>query len=187
VPNVSSLVCYAWAFAIGWGLERQRTLLGTIERRWAIHLVAAVLLTAICLAADGTRPLLIPRDGTGSGPIIASVYALAVWVWVLGIVGAALHFFAVERRAIRYVADASYWIYIVHLPVVMAFQVSVWPLSLPAFAKYTLAIVGAFLVVLASYELLVRHTFIGRWLNGRSYARRSLTKAMRAYTRERGG
>jgi glucans biosynthesis protein C len=180
VPELSSLVAYAWAFAIGWALERQRTLLGPIERSWAIHLGVAVLLTVICLVADGTRPVFIPKAGTGSGPIIAFVYALAVWTWALGIVGAALHFFAVERRAIRYIADASYWIYIVHLPVVMAFQVLVWSLSLPVFAKYILTIAGTFLVVLVSYELLVRHTFMGRWLNGRSYPRRSFTKPMRA-------
>jgi peptidoglycan/LPS O-acetylase OafA/YrhL len=170
VPNPLAVVGYTWAFAVGWCLERQRVaLLPMIERQWAFHLSAALLLTVLCLAHDGTRPILIPRAGTGSGPIFACLYGIAVWTWVLGIVGAALRFFAIERRAVRYVADASYWIYIVHLPVVMVFQVLVWPLSLPAFAKYILVAAGAFLVVLVSYALLVRRTVLGRWLNGRAY------------------
>ena len=166
VPNGSSLVGYAWAFLIGWCLQRQRTLLPLIERRWAFHLIAALILTVLCLAKDGTQPVLIPREGTGSGLLDTVHYALAVWAWVLGIVGAALRFFSDERPVVRYISDASYWIYIIHLPVVMALQVLVWPLALPAFVKYALVVAGAFAVLLPSYALLVRHTFIGRWLNG---------------------
>ncbi|MEZ0243941.1 MAG: hypothetical protein ACAH11_11235, partial [Sphingomonas sp.] len=89
------------------------------------------------------------------------------WSWTLGIIGAALRFLTRERPAIRYVADASYWIYIMHLPVVMALQVWVFTLPLPAVAKWAIVTGGAFLILIASYHLLVRHSWLGRWLNGR--------------------
>ena len=79
----------------------------------------------------------------------------------------ALRFLRAPRPAFRYLADASYWIYIVHLPIVMAFQVLVhdldwpWPVKVAAIVGWTASI------TLASYEMLIRHSFMGRWLNGR--------------------
>ena len=67
----------------------------------------------------------------------------------------------------RYLADASYWIYIVHLPLVMVGQTLVLGLAAPWWLKASLVIGGTVLISLITYELLVRHTFMGRWLNGR--------------------
>ena len=67
----------------------------------------------------------------------------------------------------RYLADASYWIYIIHLPLVMAAQVLMLEAPLPWWGKLMAVTVGVTAVSLISYELLVRHTFIGRGLNGR--------------------
>jgi len=50
---------------------------------------------------------------------------------------------------------------------VMAAQVVVkdWPLVWPV--KLAIVVVGVMVVCLASYELMVRHGMMGRWLNGR--------------------
>ena len=49
----------------------------------------------------------------------------------------------------------------------MAAQVVVkdWPLVWPV--KLAIVVVGVMAGCLASYELMVRHGFMGRWLNGR--------------------
>ena len=171
IPNAGALIGFATAFAFGWLLQRQRALLPAIQQWWLVYSAVAVLLTALCLAHDGLRPILIPRPGTGAGPLYAACYALAAWAWALGLIGAAQSWWSVERPAVRYVANASYWIYIVHLPVVMAFQVLVWPLPFPVLVKYLLVVTGALLLVLASYDLLVRNTWLGGWLNGKRYPR----------------
>ena len=67
----------------------------------------------------------------------------------------------------RYLADASYWIYIVHLPLVMAGQVLMLGLDWPWFAKLAAVVAGVTVVSVFTYELLIRHSFMGRWLNGR--------------------
>ena len=72
-----------------------------------------------------------------------------------------------QRRQVRYVADASYWIYILHLPLVMLAQVWVQDWSGPWWAKLAGVSFGVFGVCLLTYELLVRHSFMGKWLNGR--------------------
>jgi glucan biosynthesis protein C len=59
-----------------------------------------------------------------------------------------------------------------HMPVVVGFQVALRPLSMPALAKIPLALAFSLIVLIASYDLFVRPTWIGALLNGRRYARR---------------
>jgi len=60
----------------------------------------------------------------------------------------------------------------------MALQVLIYPVQAPAFAKLALVTGGAFLILLASYHLLVRHSWMGKWLNGRKLPWRSPKPAM---------
>ncbi len=167
VPNTTALIGFGTAFGFGWLLQRQRDLLGSIQRWWAVYLVAAVALTGAVLWLLGGGVAFVPVAEGSTKTALAACYALGVWSWTLGLTGAALRFLTRERPAVRYVADASYWIYIMHLPVVMALQVSVFSLPLPALAKWGVVTGGAFLILIASYHLLVRHSWLGRWLNGR--------------------
>lgn len=167
VPNLTAVIGFGTAFGFGWLLQRQPALLANIARWWSVNLIAAVALTAACLWLLGDSNGYAPFPAGGTRTALAACYALATWSWTLGLTGAALRFLGHERPAIRYIADASYWIYLMHLPVVMALQVWVFALPLPALAKWAVVTGGAFLILIASYHLLVRHSWIGRWLNGR--------------------
>ena len=167
VPNTTALIGFGTAFGFGWLLQRQRDLLGAIQRWWVVNLVAAVALTCTVLWLLDFSVVFVPVAEGATKTALAACYALAVWSWTLGLIGAALRFLTRERPAIRYLADASYWIYIMHLPVVMALQVMVFSLSLPAVVKWAVVVSAAFLILIASYHLLVRHSWLGRWLNGR--------------------
>jgi peptidoglycan/LPS O-acetylase OafA/YrhL len=167
VPNSVAVTGFGTAFAFGWLLNRQTGLLDSIRRWWAVQLFAAVLLTIACLVQLGSTLTFVPMPEGPAKIVFACTYALATWTWTLGLIGAALRFLARQRPAVRYLADASYWIYLVHLPVVMALQVIAYRLAAPGLAKWALVTVGAFLILIASYHLLVRHSWLGRWLNGR--------------------
>ena len=65
-----------------------------------------------------------------------------------------------------------------HLPVLLALQVSVYQLGASALFKFALVLAGAFLILFASYHLLVRHSWLGRWLNGRKYPWKAAKPAM---------
>lgn len=167
VPNAAALAGFGTAFAFGWLLHRQARLVNSIRKWWTVQLSAAVLLSIACLVQlDGT-PASVPMPKGPAKLVFACTYALAVWAWTLGLTGAALRFLTRDRPVVRYVADASYWVYLMHLPVVMALQVAVYPFAAPGLAKWGLVTVGAFLILIASYHLLVRHSWLGRWLNGR--------------------
>jgi len=69
----------------------------------------------------------------------------------------------------RYLADASYWIYLVHLPVLVALEIPLRGWDFTALVKIPLLLGMSVLLCAASYHYLVRSTFLGRLLNGRSY------------------
>jgi ABC-type multidrug transport system ATPase subunit len=83
----------------------------------------------------------------------------------------ATRFMSRDSATVRYVADASYWIYLVHLPIVAAFQVIVGQLPWHWSLKFPLVLAASFSVLFLSYRYLVRSTFIGYMLNGRRYPR----------------
>lgn len=179
VPNLAALAAYGTAFGFGWLLNRQADLLQVLTRTWPVHFGLALGATSTLVAMlGGELPVFAPEADAGRRAILAGIYALGAWSWTLGLLGAALRFLPRPNAAIRYCADASYWIYLVHVPVVMALQVAVLPLAASALLKFALVLSGAFLILFASYHLLVRHSWLGRWLNGRKYPWKAAKPAM---------
>jgi len=167
VPHTTALAIYGLAFGFGWLLNRQPQLLESWGKFWLAYLVPAVGATAACLAMVGLTPLLTTAEQTLPTLGYAAAYAFAVWAWTFVIVGAAVRLLSGASRARRYLADASYWIYLAHLPVVMALHVALAPYAWPWFAKYPLVLAAAFAILLASYQWFVRYSFIGAILNGK--------------------
>lgn len=72
-----------------------------------------------------------------------------------------------RNRIMRLLADASYWIYIVHLPILLAIQYWLLDQAGGVAYKYAVSVSATLLLCLLSYLLLVRWTPIGWLLNGR--------------------
>jgi glucans biosynthesis protein C len=171
VPSASALVGFGTAFAFGWFLYRQPLLLHVWQRWWIPYWLAAVVLTVYCTRFMSAVTLGgVPQSSAPQGILAAAAYPLAIWAWCFALLGTATRFLSAESSVVRYLSDSSYWVYLVHLPVVVALQVwvSQWPLGWQV--KYPLILAIAVPILLASYQLLVRNTFLGAWLNGRRYA-----------------
>lgn len=164
IPNTPALVGFGLAFGLGAMLDRRRDLLARIGRLWLWFLALGSACGVTVLALwSGLEPVTDPAQKAAA----AAVVSVAVYALSLAAVGLSLRLFSGVSAIRRYVSDAAYWIYIVHLPLVMAAQVWVQHLAWPWPAKLALIVGGVLAVSFASYELLVRHTFLGRWLNGR--------------------
>ena len=172
VPNASAVVGFGTAFAFGWFLHRQPTLLNVWQRWWLLYWVATLALTVYCArvmaAITGGDAVALPAE-TGERLLAAAAYPLAIWAWCFALLGTATRFLSAENRVVRYLSDSSYWIYLVHLPVVVALQVWVSQWLLGWQVKYPLILAIAIPILLASYQLLVRNSFLGAWLNGRRH------------------
>ncbi|MGZ9099129.1 MAG: acyltransferase family protein [Brevundimonas sp.] len=168
VPNPVALTAFGTAFGLGFLLDRRRDLLVRIEGLWPVFTVVALGSGAVALVmAGGPVPELTPVTDPYLKAPLAAVMALAVFASTFSALSLALRFASGYSAARRYLADASYWIYIVHLPLVMVGQILVINQTWPWFLKLGVVIGGTMAVSLLSYELLVRHSFVGRWLNGR--------------------
>ncbi|WP_332658612.1 acyltransferase family protein [Brevundimonas sp.] len=168
VPNPVALTAFGSAFGLGFLLDRRRDLLARIERLWPVFTVVALGVGAAALVmVGGPVPDLAPVTDPNLKAPLAAVVALAVFASTFAALSLALRFASGYSAVRRYLADASYWIYIVHLPLVMVGQILVINETWPWFVKLGAVIGGTLAVSLLSYELLVRHTFVGRWLNGR--------------------
>ena len=171
VPNAAAVTAFGLAVGFGWLLHRQPELLRVLARRYAVHLAVAVALTAVCLSITGVTVVLDAAKQAGARDpwrlVYAVGYPLATWTWALGLLGAAMQLLSKPSERVRYLADASYWIYLVHLPVLMVLQVLVFHAPLPALAKVALVLAAGLPVMLVSYHSLVRYTWVGGILNGR--------------------
>jgi peptidoglycan/LPS O-acetylase OafA/YrhL len=121
----------------------------------------------------GTQPLLTPLPAEPQTVLYALGYGVAAWAWTLGLLGLSLRFLSGFSPARRYLADASYWMYLAHLPLVMALQVATARVDSPWWIEYPLALGIAFALLLASYHWLVRDGALGRLLSGRGRSPRA--------------
>ena len=68
---------------------------------------------------------------------------------------------------VRYLSDASYWLYLMHLPLIIALQGVTQDWALPAVVKLGVLITVTSAVLLLVYEWGVRYTPVGAVLNGK--------------------
>ncbi len=90
-----------------------------------------------------------------------------VWLMIFGFIGFFREYFSKENKRVRYISDASYWIYIMHMPliVILQFWVSKWPY--PSMVKFLFICILTVGVLLLTYEYIIRYTWVGTLLNGK--------------------
>src|SRR6266536_864724 len=128
-------------------------------------LVLAATLVGFYFIWRSEQPVVAHAQGWLLGS--AWLLGLAMWLFTLGFTG--LCFRLLDRPVpwIRYVSDSSYWLYLVHMPVLLAFQIVVAGTAWPPALKALVVLAVSVLTLLASYHVLVRYTWIGMVLNGR--------------------
>jgi peptidoglycan/LPS O-acetylase OafA/YrhL len=178
--KVPALVGFGAAFALGWFVHRQPAMLGEWRKRWIGHLIVGVTLTVLCLTVLrvnlGAKTGWLLDSAVWSRAVYLVCYIGSIWYWSFGIIGAALRFCSQESPVRRYLADSSYWLYLLHLPLVFFLQVIFAPLPWHWVIKFPLIVAIALTVLLLSYHYLVRPTWIGQVLNGTKYPRRAAAK-----------
>lgn len=165
VPWPPTFVYYAFFFGVGcmyWCRPQADVQLGS---RYVLCLVLAGLVLPVGVYAIGHRHVnFMAYHGLAS--FISAAY---VWLMILGLFGLFRYMFSNENGRVRYISDASYWIYLVHLPIVYLLQILVADWLVPSQVKFAIICGGAFGVSLLSYAAVVRYTWIGAMLHGRKY------------------
>ena len=159
VPHPVVLVYYALFFVFGAFFYQRK-----IQMRswWAMALVPA--LTVVFWPALG-----LMYETKTEWAILASVPLQVGYAWLMcfGLIGLFRLVASKERNWVRYMSDASYWLYLWHLPLILAaFRLMTdWPVSVHV--KFALVCMGTTAILLVLYQLGVRYTPVGTMLNGK--------------------
>ncbi len=169
-PQGPTFLWFGFFYAVGWVLYFSRDILSDlIKFDWLFALLGVVLVAVqgiIILWSDGE---LEPNAAT---PLMLSFASLTVWLFVFGITGLFLRYANGYSPLMRYISDASYWVYLIHLPLTALLPgfIAEWPF--PALLKFLIVLSLATVICFVTYHYFVRNTFIGQFLNGRKYDRR---------------
>lgn len=178
-PDWGALAVYGTVFGFGWLLHRQRDLILDLQEHWPRYIAVAMVMTVAsawivtagrrgALLANGNELLVNSTALEGRTLLLhAAAYTVGTWFWMFGLVGAAVRYLSSPSPIRRYLADSSYWLYLMHVPALYFFEQLFMPFSWHWSVKYVLSIAGSIPILLLSYHYLVRTTFIGATLNGR--------------------
>jgi glucans biosynthesis protein C len=168
IPPAVPLFIYAYVFAIGWLLDRQRHLLDALARQWLLNFVLGLAGGLVCMPTLGAQaPATVVQNHT---LLYATAYAIALVCWTLAFVGLGMRYLNKKSARTRYLSDASYWMYIMHLPLVMALQTALMLVDLHWAVKFFIINAVSCCVLLATYRYCVRSTWIGLMLDGKRQA-----------------
>ncbi len=166
-PHLPVLLIYGGFFCFGWLLGRQPAAMAGLARLTPVRWIGAATGLAGVLLLGGIQLDPGHPHHAAAHRVFVAGYALMMWSLVFLAIGVFQKFCARPRPWVRYVADSSYWMYLIHLPIVVWLQVAVaevpvhWAFKLPFISAVTIA------VTLLSYDLFVRSTLLGAILNGR--------------------
>lgn len=165
LPDPAALAYYAIFFAAGGLLWSARSPSGrfrvdTLGRHWPVVLTLSLLVVfPLGLAATWDDP-------NGSALPAAVLQTIFAWGMVVGLIGLCRRVMRTERRGVLYLADASYWIYLMHLPLLIGMHRLIHTWDAPASLKFAVLCISVTAVLLASYQTLIRYTVFGRFLHG---------------------
>jgi glucan biosynthesis protein C len=161
------LVAYGVFVVFGWLLYLNRDQVdGFAKRAWP-YMITGVALSAAYLVYITKYP-----PGTPDPRLLGiALAATAMWTLIYGFMGLFIRYYYRPKPLGRYLSDASYWLYLVHLPFTIWIPglMSGWAAS--PFAKSAITLTVTTAVGLVTYHYVVRSTAIGVLLSGKRYPR----------------
>ena len=184
--NVLDVLYGMLFFFYGYGLYSRRMLIdklresGALAALWAVGAVVYFVHIVLIRAIDVASKQNADQETIEFLWLIGTVFCgVSAALFSVGLVGLFERFLRSPRPWVRWFADSSYWIYIMHLPVVafLTFYLAHldrqgWLKNLTGFSwsaelKFLVACVVTGVLGIVTYRYLVRYTLLGTLLNGK--------------------
>ncbi len=172
IPTWWPFAYYGLFYWAGWQLFGREAVLGRLQPwRWLL-ILASVLLFVPHYYRLPVLDVELLKKAAESRTIAPTLFesVLASYLSVLLTLSALLvgqRFLARSNAWLKFCADSSYWVYLIHLPIILFLQTLLIPIAIPVFVKLLLVILVSWLFCLATYVVFVRYTPIGWMLNGK--------------------
>ncbi len=167
VPSIPVVLLYGGFFLFGYLLNRNSSLMANFSylswHKFMIGIIAAsvaIYLSTFEMKQSHENYVLIKAAYMLN-------YAIMMWSLVAVFIGLFRCLFYRSNTVIRYFADASYWLYLIHLPIVLWLQIAFAELELHWSFKWASICILTIGISILIYDVMVRSTFIGNVLNGK--------------------
>ncbi len=166
-PPLRVLLCYGVFFAFGWLLYGQRDVLDRAGRPWSRYAALAAGFIALYLYVY-FNPAILGRTANARLAGVG-ILAMAIWLTIYAMIGICMQLLNRPSPVWRYLSDASYWMYLVHLPFTIWIPGLLDDAELPPEVKFLIVISATIAITLSTYHFFVRSTAIGALLSGQRY------------------
>jgi glucan biosynthesis protein C len=180
-PQLWSFGFYGIYFALGWLFFTNRNLLNGLERYWLALLAVSLVAFAVAFSfypRSLSIELMLNQETYVVEPLkqilLATLHGfVSVYMVLVCLVLGRKHLNS-HNKVFRYFADSSYWIYLVHPPILLYIQVFLLDTEWNMWLEFLVSSSVTLAISLLSYQVLVRYTPIGWMLNGRKNKSRNL-------------
>ena len=161
LPMPHVFIYYLFFFVVGALIYKAGTLDAAATKGWIAELIIA---NAVCFPL---ALVLLAGRNTGGLVLGGLVQGFYTWLSIFGLIGFFRATLGGESKVLRYLSDASYFVYIFHIIVVLVIQHVLVKIGIPVGIKLLIVALGATGILIGVYQVAVRYTFIGTLLNGK--------------------
>jgi len=168
LPQLWSFGFFGLFFMVGYWVYQEPGFIEKFIPHWKILLICSLLLYAVFY-------WLIPKEVSLTAVplalwkkiIITACEALIAVSMTLVCLALGKTYLNLRNRLMRILSDSSYWIYVIHVPLLFTIQYQLMDKNWNLITKLGVALAMTFAIGLVSYFVLVRWTPIGWMLNGK--------------------
>lgn len=155
-PSFRLLMIYGLSFGLGWSLGKHQESVAAVFRfRWW-YILAGGSSSALYFYF-----LLHTFHTEYHNLLIVLLYVISSWIWFFCFIAFCFKFFQTENRVLSYLSGASYWIYLIHVPIVAYLQSKFIKTDLNIFIQYVFVFCITLGICLLTYQLFIKHTSLG--------------------------
>ena len=163
----ATFITYFVFFGTGWMLYRTSSL-ENLKQYPVWQLSIAVLLFLISTFSPWPAEVWVLNTKQALTAIYSSLF-------IFGFIAFFLRYFNSYSSRLNYIMDASYWVYIIHLPIVAFIPGLLAGFELPSGLKFAITLSVTTIICFTTYKYFVRGTFIGMFLNGKVHKEKRVT------------
>ena len=167
-PHIPSLAYYGLFFVVGYGFHFYRDILHVMTR-WVPQLaVLALFLFPLSLYVTHLEHAAAPPSQALHLAAVL-IHGLCTWTLIYLCIGFALRRFDFASPWTLYYSQSSYWVFLLHMPVVSFAGWWLVQFDLPAIVKFLAVVSFTSLVCLLTYHYGVQKTWVSVFLNGQRF------------------
>jgi glucan biosynthesis protein C len=167
-PHPPSLLYYGSFFFLGYVFHYHRSILDTFRNHFGAYGIASLIIFPISMYFTH-MDFATEASGTFHPAAVIS-NAFLTWTLIYFFIGLFLRYLDFESPWTLYISNSSYWVYLLHMPVVCAVAWLLLPYDLPALLKFSVIVVMTSVVCFMTYHYLVQNTWLGSTLNGKRFS-----------------